>query len=141
MNNEKLKEVKAAIKDAEAKIQQQENRLFDIFSEGLHEIFERNNLASISVSVSNHEFNDGDPTIFSLGIDYGMYADSKDGKTFEQDFYEGESEDTQSNKPLFKELSQFFNSFDIGGFYENHFGRTYDRATISFTKSGNIKIE
>ena len=100
------------------------------FGENLNQLFVDNpTLRSFSMTVNNHEFNDGDPTRFSLYYESVTVTDT-DGNEVERDDYSCKP-DRNLSHPLVVAVYNLFEKYDIGDIYEELFGSDYDGLTIS----------
>jgi hypothetical protein len=100
-------------------------KVIEEFNENLKDIFIRNsNLESIRVSINNHEFNDGDPTEFSLIYD-----------EFEVTYTDGVEETRnysgKNNSLLIEEIYTLFNSYDVDEVYESLYGDEFESLSIT----------
>jgi hypothetical protein len=91
------------------------------FNSALKQVFVDNpKLESISMSVNNHEFNDGDATSFYIG--WEDMTITVDGEEISRDWNKG------SNNPLVNNVAELFEQ--VQGIHENIYGDAYGEITI-----------
>ncbi len=138
--------IKKAITDLQTTIASELKKLDALFDEGLVALLNKNKNAvegytieSLSVRVSNHEFNDGDRTYFHLNYEdcISLYVVDSKGEEVEIS-YEEDVEFAEKFTDVIKEFESFFGSFDVGDFFENRFGDSYDSISFSINKDGGL---
>ena len=97
------------------------------FKANLTQLFETNpTLLKFKISINNHEFNDGEPTHFSLYYEDVSVTDT-DQNEFERNDYGCKDPDRNRSHPLAKAVYELFHKYDIDNFHEHIFGGLYDR--------------
>lgn len=100
------------------------------FYENLKQLFvDHPELNEIEMRINNHEFNDGDPTKFSLYYE-DLSVTDKDGNEYERESY-GESSEKSQNQPLIKAVYELFATYDVGDLYEHAFGHEWGGLRIT----------
>jgi len=96
------------------------------FIENLKQLFLDNpTLDTIKIRINNHEFNDGDPTNFSLYYE-DMEVTDTDNNIFERNDYGCKDPDRNRTHPLVAAAFNIFNKYNIADLHENFFGDSYD---------------
>ncbi len=135
------KEIIAEIKELQNQISEKTKALEKIFKDGLTVLLSeyKSQIDSITIHINNHEFNDGDPTYFSLNYDdLTLNYQDELGNEYEYEPYNNDA----NNKALgliHKTLVDFFKAFDTKDFYEGLFGDRYDSITFE-VKDDKLKI-
>lgn len=126
------------------KIEKNKNDLQIIFIEKLTELLKKCSIQfpefkNIKIHINNHEFNDGDPTYFSL-----YYTDliiiMEDTLGNETEFEKYNIEDKKELQILRKEFVDFFQQFDFDNFYEILFEK-FDENIYFSLENGKLKYE
>ena len=113
------------IKSHIQRIEESKKELESLFHSGVKELLQKYDIQQISMSINNHDYNDGDSTYFALNYEW-MKVTFKNSDT-----YEGECRKNASNYPgIYKEIVDFFRIFDNNHFYEQIFGEKHERLTI-----------
>lgn len=124
-----------ALKDLQKEILEKKKSLRPLFEDGLQELFAKHPLVkSLEVSVNNHEFNDGEPTYFSLYHEDMTVRFSDD---LELSSYDEEGKATKQQVAAREEFVEFFGEFDVDGFYEHLYGDAYESLTFE-VKRGKV---
>ena len=101
------------------------------FLANLKQLFDDNpNLTQIKMRINNHEFNDGDPTDFSLYYENVEVTDS-DNNIFERNDYGSSDPDRNRSHPLVSAVFDLFDMYAVGDLYESIFGEEYGDLEIT----------
>jgi hypothetical protein len=144
MSKENVKKINTTIKDLQKQIENAEKELAGYFDTEVEALFKETKdsvkgftLERITIGVNNHEFNDGDPTHFSVyHEDATLVFSDEIGEEYEINGYQDANKQLDEIREKFTEL---FALFDTGNFYESKFGEAYGEITISY--KNKIKIE
>lgn len=120
-------QIRSAIDSLIKELAQKKKELGEQLLDGLKPIFSKYpSVQSFSFHVNNHEFNDGEPTYFSIncedpsltltdGTEVGCY--SNDSASPEQEV-------------ILEEIAAYFSQFDVDDLFEELFGDAYGTLTI-----------
>lgn len=101
------------------------------FLANLKQLFADNpNLKQIKIRINNHEFNDGDPTNFSLYYEDVKVTDT-DNNIFERNEWGSSDPDRNHSHPLVKAVFDLFDKYDVSDLYERIFGEEYSYLEIT----------
>lgn len=121
------------LKALQRQIEEQKKNLKPLLEAGLAELFEKHpTVKTLEVGVNNHEFNDGEPTYFSLRYN-DMTVHFYDG--IELSSYD--ARELPQHEAARDEFVKFFDEFDVDGFYEEVFGDAYESLTFE-VKRGKV---
>jgi len=148
MNKEIEKELKGIKKQLKATRKQYEEEIKGLFLFQLEKLFaDYEKLQEFRVTVSNHEFNDGDATSFYVNSEEpklnGCYYDDYSSDFYEEDVDEGKIiEDLEFSIEEAKEVSEritlIFNTFD--DIMESLYGDYTDRIIFKRAKD-KVKVD
>lgn len=102
------------------------------FKNNLKLLFENNpSLKEFTMHVNNHEFNDGEPTYYSIYYDDVEVVDISRNK-YERNSFVTTDPNRNREIPIVKAVYELFNKYDVLDIYETMFSGEYDRdLTIS----------
>lgn len=101
------------------------------FKANLIQLFEDNpTLLQFKIRINNHEFNDGDPTNFSLYYEDVEVTDT-DANIFKRNDYGCSDPDRNCSNPLVKAVYDLFDRYDTGNLHEYIFADEFDYIEVS----------
>ena len=129
-----LNKIKEKVKELTALKTEIKNEI----NNSIREIFEKNEkLESVSLHVSNHEFNDGDATMFYVNYDeFDVKYDGVEYSAYPEDD-DGDAERTKEVIEISKQIEAVFSETDTEEIHEFVFGDNYD--SIDFERKEILK--
>lgn len=120
-----ITEITNQITSLQKEIADRKKQVGPLFQKGLKELFKKHpTVSDITISINNHEFNDGDATYFSFYYD-DLSVEYKAGRE-----YDAEATD-KADSAIQKEFVKFFKQFDVDSFYEDLYSDEHESVTIS----------
>lgn len=125
--------IKSEITVLQNQIEELKKRLKGDFNKDLQDLLDKHkeSIDSIRIGINNHEFNDGEPTYFSLYYDdlTVVYSDEF-GDECEQTSYD-EGGGNPKIELIRQEFVKLFSEYDVEGFYDSMFGDEYEELTFN----------
>jgi hypothetical protein len=126
-------------KQLKEQIETNEKELQGLFLNDLKEFLQKYpDIKEIQVYINNHEFNDGEPTYFSVNWDSALFI-TKDGEIRIDEIKYGD--DNKEYKPIVAEFYKIFEDFEPLLNFESFWGECYESISISLDKNGELKVK
>ncbi len=129
-------ETKDKIESLKEQIQTLKKEQISIFNSGLTDLIGQNSeIDNISISINNHEFNDGDETYWALNYE-DITITFENGDEF--DPYDKNKD--KSQEEVYNKIIDYFRAFDVDNFLEMIFSEYGDNVTLKLD-NGKISYE